>query len=88
MANHKSAAKRARQNEKRNRRNRSIRSQVRTSVRAFRAACESGDESAVERLRAAERELRRAVSKGVLHRHQVDRRVSRLARQLNRAKAQ
>ena len=83
MANHKSAAKRARQTPRRRDRNRAIKSRVRSAVKDFLRAVESGDaEQARSGLRGAERELRRAASRGVLPKGQVSRRVSRLARRL------
>lgn len=85
MANHKSAAKRARQNEKRRVRNRTVASRVKTAVKAFRAAVAGGGDVDAS-LRAAERELRRAAGKGILPRRQASRRVSRLARQRDRAR--
>ncbi len=83
MANHKSAVKRARQNPKRRDRNRSIKSRVKSAVNAFRTAA-AGEDDAGPALRNAERELRRAASKGVLPKGQASRRVSRLAKQHNR----
>ncbi len=85
MANHKSAAKRARQNEKRRVRNRTRRSRARTLVKRFRLAAESGDlDAARAGFAAAERELRKAASKGVLKKPTASRRISRLARLLHR----
>jgi len=86
VANHKSAAKRARQEPKRRERNGAVKSRVKTSVKAFEAALESGDaEAAKARLCTAERELRRAASCGVLPRTRVSRKVSRLAKRLAQA---
>lgn len=84
MANHKSALKRIRQTEKRRMRNRRIRTNMRSVVKAFRAAAESGDvEAARVKFAAAERSLRRAASKGVIPNAHADRNVSRLAKRLN-----
>jgi small subunit ribosomal protein S20 len=81
LAQHKSAAKRARQSLKRRERNRSIASRVKTRVKQFRTAADSGDAEATRSaLRAAEGELRRAASKGVIPRSRVNRQVARLAR--------
>jgi small subunit ribosomal protein S20 len=86
VANHKSAAKRARQEPRRRERNSAVKSRVKTSVKAFEAALESGDaEAAKARLGTAERELRRAASRGVLPRTRVSRKVSRLAKRLAQA---
>jgi small subunit ribosomal protein S20 len=86
MANHKSAAKRARQTPKRRERNRGVKNRARTAVKEFLGAVESGDvETARARFRTAERELRKAASAGTMNRRTVDRRVSRLALRLSRA---
>jgi small subunit ribosomal protein S20 len=86
MAQHRSAEKRARQAEKRRLRNRAVRTRVRGSTRAVRAALESGDLSAArEQLGAAEKLLRRAASKGVMKKTTASRTVSRLAKALHRA---
>jgi small subunit ribosomal protein S20 len=83
VANHKSAAKRARQTPKRRDRNRAIRSRVRSAVKGFLEAVEGGDADAARTsFRSAERELRKAASHGVLPKGQVSRKVSRLAKRL------
>ena len=88
MANHKSAEKRARQDLVRRDRNRAVRSEVRTRVKAVRSAVSSGDAAdARERLRAAERSLRKAASKGVLKKSTASRQVSRLSRAVHRLQA-
>ena len=84
MANHKSALKRARQSEKRQLRNQDVKSRMRTFVKRFRLAIETGDAADAEtKLRQAEREIRRAATKGVIPRRRASRSVGRLARQLN-----
>ncbi len=83
MPNTRSAAKRMRQNEKRRVRNRVIRTRTRSFVKRARQAIEAGDlEAAQLAVQAASRELDRAVSKGILHRNNADRRKGRLMRQL------
>ena len=85
MANHKSAAKRARQSEKRRVRNRGVKSHVATLVKRVRAATRDKDASAAARhLTEAERALRKAASKGVIPRERASRHVSRLARSVAR----
>ena len=84
MANHKSAAKRARQTPKRRDRNRAVRSRVRSAVKGFLEAVEGGDADAARtHFRSAERQLRKAASHGVLPKGQVSRKVSRLAKRLH-----
>jgi small subunit ribosomal protein S20 len=81
MAHHKSAQKRARQALKRQARNRSVLRRTRTVVKDLREAISAGDPAqAAERLKRAERELRKAASKGVVPRRRADRSVSRLAK--------
>jgi small subunit ribosomal protein S20 len=84
LAQHKSAKKRARQTIKRRARNRNIGSAVKTGVKAFRAAADSGDEAATTTsLREAESLLRRAASKGVIPKKRASRSISRLAKHAN-----
>lgn len=88
MADHKSAAKRARQTPRRQARNRAVKGAVKTRIKRFLAAVHEGDaDAARERLREAERELRKAGSKGVLPKGRVSRKVSRLAQRLHRAQS-
>jgi small subunit ribosomal protein S20 len=80
MANTASARKRIRQTEKRTIRNRARRSRVRTFLRKVEVAISGGDKAqAQEAFRAAQPELHRAVTKGVLHRNTVSRKLSRLS---------
>ncbi len=80
MANTASARKRIRQTEKRTVRNRARRSRVRTFLRKVEQAIAEGDKSvAQEALKAAQPELQRAATKGVLHRNTVARKLSRLS---------
>ncbi len=86
MARHKSAEKRARQSVKRAARNSAVESRVKTQVRAFREALESGDKSKIDAaLLSATRELQKAASKGVLHKRNASRRVSRLVLASNKS---
>jgi small subunit ribosomal protein S20 len=84
LANHKSAVKRIRQNEKRRMRNKTVRTAMRTVVKQCRLALEGGDSLvAAESVRDAEKSLRRAASKGIIPKARADRTVSRLAKRLN-----
>lgn len=79
MANHKDALKRQKQNEARRARNRSYRTRLRNQVKAVRAAVEEGDVDAAQaKLREAMSVIHRVASKGVIHRNQAARRISRL----------
>ncbi|HLI41731.1 MAG TPA: 30S ribosomal protein S20 [Streptosporangiaceae bacterium] len=81
MANIKSQIKRNKQNEKRHMRNKAVKSSLRTSVRRFRLAADGGNlEDAGTALRAACRQLDKAVSKGVIHKNQAANRKSAIAR--------
>ncbi|MDN5791101.1 MAG: 30S ribosomal protein S20 [Micrococcales bacterium] len=84
MANIKSQIKRIQTNAKRTERNRAVKSEVRTWVRKFRVAAESGDRDAAgEALRTASRKLDKAVSKGVIHKNQAANKKSAMAKQAN-----
>ena len=84
MANHKSAAKRIRQTAKRTAINRSRMSRVRTFVKKVETAIATGDrEAAQSAFRTAQPELHRAITKGVLHKNTVARKLSRLAVRIN-----
>ncbi|HOA71464.1 MAG: 30S ribosomal protein S20 [Bacillota bacterium] len=83
MANIKSSIKDIERNRKRRMRNRAIKSRVRTYIRKFREAVESGDKQlAMEAYKAAQSQIDRAVSKGVLKRNTGSRYKSRLAARL------
>lgn len=88
MANHKSAQKRIRQTARRRIRNKNARTRMRTIVKNFQTAMESGDaENATARFRAAEREIRKAATKGLIPQKRASRTVSRLAKRLSSASA-
>jgi small subunit ribosomal protein S20 len=77
VANIKSQIKRNKQNEKRHQRNKAVKSELKTLVRKFREAADSGDKNtAVEAGRVATRKLDKAVSKGVIHKNQAANRKS------------
>jgi small subunit ribosomal protein S20 len=83
MAHHKSAEKRIRQTPKRTLRNRARVSEIRTEVKKAETALASGDKAAaLAALRAAEPAMQRGVSKGVMHRNTVARKISRLTKRL------
>jgi len=80
MANTPQSKKRARQNERRYAVNKARRSRIRTFLRKVEEAISSGDKEAAQTaLRAAQPELMRGVTKGVLHKNTASRKVSRLA---------
>lgn len=80
MANTPQSKKRARQNEKRYAINKMRRSRIRTHLRFVEEALASGDkDKAAEALKAAQPELMRGVTKGVMHKNTAARKMSRLA---------
>jgi small subunit ribosomal protein S20 len=85
MANrHPSAIKRARQNVKRNARNTSLRSSLRTAVKKVLVAVEDDDITvAQEELPQAIRALGKATTKGIVHKNYAARKISRLTRKVN-----
>lgn len=80
MANSPQAKKRARQNERRFAINKARRSRIRTFLRRVEEAIASGDKEAADAaLKQAQPELMRGVTKGVLHKNTVARKMSRLS---------
>jgi len=80
VANIKSQIKRIKTNEQARQRNKAVKSALRTSIRRFREAADSGDSArATEMARAATRALDRAASKGVIHKNQAANRKSAIA---------
>ena len=85
MPNHKSAIKRVRQNEKRRLRNRHVMSTTRTLLKRVRNAIDNADVGeAQEALPSAVNALNRAVTKGIMHRNQASRKISRLTIAVNK----
>jgi small subunit ribosomal protein S20 len=85
VANIKSQQKRNRTNERARLRNKSVKSSLRTAVRAFRDAADTGDkEKAAELLLSTNRKLDKAAGKGVIHKNQAANKKSALARTLNK----
>ncbi len=89
MANHRSALKRLRQNEKRRARNRYWKSTMRTIIKKVRAAVENGErEEAQTLLRQAIKTIDHVQSKGVIHKRTASRKVSRLTKLVNTLSAE
>ena len=84
MANIKSQLKRIKTNEKARLRNKGVKSSLKTAVRRFREAAESGDRAAaLEALNTASRQLDKAASKGVIHANQAANKKSAMAQRAN-----
>jgi small subunit ribosomal protein S20 len=80
MANTPQSKKRARQSEARYAVNKARRSRIRTFLRKVEEAIASGDQTAAAAaLRVAQPELARGITKGVVHKNTVARKMSRLS---------
>ncbi len=83
MPNIDSAKKRVRTTAKRTKINQSRRTRVRGYVRKVEEALSKGDKAAAQAaLKAAEPEIMRGVSKGILHKNTGSRKVSRLSKRV------
>jgi len=84
LANHKSALKRARQNEIRRLRNKSVKTRVKKIVKDVRlSVTESSKEEALKKLEMAKSNIDRAAQKGVIHKKTASRKISRLSKLVN-----
>lgn len=84
MASHKSAIKRAKQGEKRRLRNIATKSGVKTAIKkVLGAVSENDSEGAKANLATAIPQICKAGAKGILHKRNVSRKVSRLTRKVN-----
>ena len=82
MANIKSQIKRIKTNEKARQRNKATKSALKTSIRRFREAAAAGDTAkSIELAQAANRQLDKAASRGVIHKNQAANRKSAIASQ-------
>ncbi|HEU0257213.1 MAG TPA: 30S ribosomal protein S20 [Microbacteriaceae bacterium] len=83
MANIKSQIKRVGTNRKAQERNKAVKSELRTALRATREAVAAGDkEKATSALSVAAKKLDKAASKGVIHKNQAANRKSAIASQV------
>ena len=86
MANIKSQIKRNRTNKKAQERNKAVKSELKTAIRATREAVTSGDkDKATAALRVAAKKIDKAASKGVIHKNQAANRKSAMARRVTTA---
>ena len=84
MANIKSAKKRILVNRTKAERNKAIKSSVKTAIKKVFATIEAGDKKAAEvELTAAIKTIEMAGSKGVYHKNNVARKVSRISKAVN-----
>ena len=83
MANIKSQIKRIGTNRKATERNKAVRSEVKSAIRATREAITAGDKkAATATLAVASRKIDKATSKGVMHKNQAANRKSSIAKQV------
>ena len=85
MANIKSAKKRILTSRKRAAANKAVKSGVKTAVKKVRVAIQNGDKAAADAaFVAAEAAIDKAATKGVYHKNNAARKVSRLAQAVNK----
>lgn len=88
MARSLQSRKRVRQNAKSKTINRARKSQVKTQIKRFQEALESGDvQAASEKYRLVVKKLDKTAAKSTMHKKTAARKKSRLAKQLNSLKA-
>ena len=84
MANIKSAKKRILVNRTKAERNKAIKSSVKTAIKKVRVVIEANDKEAAQAaLLAATATIDKAATKGVYHKNNASRKVSRLAKAVN-----
>lgn len=83
MPNTKSAIKRVKTSRKRALRNAMVKSAMKTAIKRFVSALQTGDAAQIEATyRRAVSAIDKAAQKGVIHTNQADRRKARLAKKL------
>ncbi len=87
MANHKSAIKRAKQNEIKRVRNKAVKTTVKNVVKDVRLAGADGSTAINSKLNAAKSAIDKAAKKGVIHKNTAARKISRLAKLSNTVSA-
>jgi small subunit ribosomal protein S20 len=84
LANHKSAIKRAGQNEIRRMRNKSVKTRIKNSVKNVRlAVSKKSSEAALKKLDDAKSIIDKAAKKGAIHTKTASRKISRLTKLVN-----
>jgi len=85
LATHKSALKRARQNEVRRLRNKGYKTRIKTAINKFRRSLDEGPvDEARKNFSHAVSVIHKSASKGVIHKNKAARKVARLDREANR----
>ena len=85
MPNIKSAIKRVKVNEKKNLRNRIVKSKVKTAMKKFDAELAENPANAGAQYSATTSAIDKAVAKGIVHKNTANRKKSRLAKQMVKA---
>jgi len=84
LANHKSAIKRARQNELRHLRNKSVKTRIKSIVKDVRSSIrETSAQDMTIKLNTAQSAIDKASKKGVIHKRTAARKISRLTKLAN-----
>jgi small subunit ribosomal protein S20 len=84
LANHKSAIKRAKQNDKRRMRNASIRASIKTEIKSILRTVDKKDgEAARATLTRVIPKISKAAAKGIFHKKNASRKISRLTLKVN-----
>ena len=84
MANHKSAIKRARQNELRRVRNKSVKTRIKKIVKEVRSSAgETSEADMPAKIRTVQSAIDKASKKGVIHKRTAARKISRLKKLAN-----
>ena len=88
LANHKSALKRARQNEIKRTRNKSIRTRVKNAAKLLRTAPAEENRKNLEiELKTTQSIIDKAAKQGVIHKKTASRKISRLTKTVNKIQA-
>ncbi len=88
MPNIKSAIKRVKVNEKKNLRNRMVKTTVKNAIKKFQVGLATDANAAGVQLNATTSAIDKAVAKGIINKNAANRKKARLARSLNKATAQ
>ena len=87
MPNIQSAIKRVKVNEKKNLRNRIVKSKVKTAIKKFDAELAANPANAGAHYSVTASAIDKAAAKGILHKNTANRKKARMAVALNKAKA-
>jgi len=89
LANHKSTLKRAKQNEFKRIRNKGNKTKVKNAIKEVRTAVANNSaEQSRQSIVKAVSIIQKTTSKGIIHKNQASKKISRLTRQVNQLNAQ